>query len=173
MGINSVTVSPDGSLAASGGQDGKAFLWDLGENSNNPLHQLDGGEEVTPSSSAPTGTGSAPPPAPASRSGTSSTRNPSRSSRCPTSPTAPTSPPSSPSASRSPGPPTARPSTPATPTTRSGSGSSSRPKPVANELKKNKKQTKNGFLVPRRTAGNSKKNFGRDVIENGIKSQRS
>ena len=45
--INSVTVSPDGSLAASGGQDGKAFLWDLGENSNNPLHQLDGGEEVS------------------------------------------------------------------------------------------------------------------------------
>merc|ERR1712141_839013 len=45
--INSVTVSPDGSLAASGGQDGKAFLWDLGENNNNPLHQLDGGEEVS------------------------------------------------------------------------------------------------------------------------------
>merc|ERR1712165_371075 len=45
--INSVTVSPDGSLAASGGQDGKAFLWDLGENTNNPLHQLDGGEEVS------------------------------------------------------------------------------------------------------------------------------
>merc|ERR1711981_1024894 len=45
--ITSVTVSPDGSLAASGGQDGKAFLWDLGENTNNPLHQLDGGEEVS------------------------------------------------------------------------------------------------------------------------------
>merc|ERR1712088_547372 len=44
---NPVTVSPDGSLAASGGQDGKAFLWDLGENSNNPLGQLDGGEEVS------------------------------------------------------------------------------------------------------------------------------
>lgn len=44
--INSVTVSPDGSLAASGGQDGKAFLWDLGESSANPLHTLDAGEEI-------------------------------------------------------------------------------------------------------------------------------
>jgi len=45
--INSVTVSPDGSLAASGGQDGQAKLWDLGENNNNPLHTLDGGEEIS------------------------------------------------------------------------------------------------------------------------------
>lgn len=45
--INSVTVSPDGSLAASGGKDGQARLWDLGENNNNPLHILDGGEEIT------------------------------------------------------------------------------------------------------------------------------
>jgi len=44
--INSVTVSPDGSLAASGGQDGKACLWDLGESSSNPLHVLDAGEEI-------------------------------------------------------------------------------------------------------------------------------
>merc|ERR1712154_525166 len=44
--INSVTVSPDGSLAASGGQDGKAFLWDLGESSANPLHTLDAGDEI-------------------------------------------------------------------------------------------------------------------------------
>merc|ERR1712018_907663 len=44
--INSVTVSPDGSLAASGGKDGKAYLWDLGENSNNPLHTTDPGEEI-------------------------------------------------------------------------------------------------------------------------------
>jgi guanine nucleotide-binding protein subunit beta-2-like 1 protein len=29
--INTVTVSPDGSLCASGGKDGKAFLWDLNE----------------------------------------------------------------------------------------------------------------------------------------------
>merc|ERR1712188_319865 len=44
--INTVTVSPDGSLAASGGQDGKACLWDLGESSSNPLHVLDAGEEI-------------------------------------------------------------------------------------------------------------------------------
>merc|ERR1712076_138853 len=44
--INSVTVSPDGSLAASGGKDGKAYLWDLGENTNNPLHILDPSEEI-------------------------------------------------------------------------------------------------------------------------------
>merc|ERR1712036_117990 len=44
--INSVTVSPDGSLAASGGKDGQAKLWDLGESVNNPLHTLDGGDEI-------------------------------------------------------------------------------------------------------------------------------
>jgi len=45
--INSVTVSPDGSLAASGGQDGCAKLWDLGESAANPLHSLDGGQEIS------------------------------------------------------------------------------------------------------------------------------
>lgn len=45
--INSVTVSPDGSLAASGGQDGVARLWDLGESTNNPLHTLEGGDEIS------------------------------------------------------------------------------------------------------------------------------
>jgi len=45
--INSVTVSPDGSLAASGGQDGQAKLWDLGESAQNPLHSLEGGEEIS------------------------------------------------------------------------------------------------------------------------------
>lgn len=44
--INSVTVSPDGSLAASGGKDGQAKLWDLGESVNNPLHTLEGGDEI-------------------------------------------------------------------------------------------------------------------------------
>lgn len=39
--INSVAVSPDGSLCASGGQDGKAMLWDLGETGNNPLHSFE------------------------------------------------------------------------------------------------------------------------------------
>jgi len=45
--INSVTVSPDGSLAASGGADGKAFLWDLGESTNNPLYVLEPQEEIS------------------------------------------------------------------------------------------------------------------------------
>ena len=31
MYLNTVTVSPDGSLCASGGKDGKANLWDLTE----------------------------------------------------------------------------------------------------------------------------------------------
>merc|ERR1712226_430781 len=43
---NSVTVSPDGSLAASGGQDGCAKLWDLGDAAQNPLHSLEGGEQI-------------------------------------------------------------------------------------------------------------------------------
>lgn len=45
--INTVTVSPDGSLAASGGQDAHAKLWDLGESVSNPLHSLDAGEQIT------------------------------------------------------------------------------------------------------------------------------
>merc|ERR1711941_210271 len=45
--INTVTVSPDGSLAASGGQDGKAMLWDLGESAHNPLHCLEGANEIS------------------------------------------------------------------------------------------------------------------------------
>merc|ERR1712226_546368 len=44
--VNSVTVSPDGSLAASGGQDGCAKLWDLGDAAQNPLHSLEGGEQI-------------------------------------------------------------------------------------------------------------------------------
>jgi guanine nucleotide-binding protein subunit beta-2-like 1 protein len=38
--INTVTVSPDGSLCASGGKDGKAMLWDLNEGKH--LYTLDG-----------------------------------------------------------------------------------------------------------------------------------
>jgi len=45
--INSVCVSPDGSLAASGGHDGFAKLWDLGENAHNPLHSLEAGNEIS------------------------------------------------------------------------------------------------------------------------------
>ena len=37
--VNSVTVSPDGSLCASGGKDGVAMLWDLGEGKR--LYSLD------------------------------------------------------------------------------------------------------------------------------------
>jgi guanine nucleotide-binding protein subunit beta-2-like 1 protein len=38
--LNTVTVSPDGSLCASGGKDGKAMLWDLNEGKH--LYTLDG-----------------------------------------------------------------------------------------------------------------------------------
>lgn len=37
--LNTVTVSPDGSLCASGGKDCKAMLWDL--NDGKHLHTLD------------------------------------------------------------------------------------------------------------------------------------
>jgi len=39
--LNTVTVSPDGSLAASGGADGTAFLWDLAEGKR--LYSLEAG----------------------------------------------------------------------------------------------------------------------------------
>ena len=42
--INSVTVSPDGSLCASGGKDGTAQLWDLQEGKH--LYQLEAGDEI-------------------------------------------------------------------------------------------------------------------------------
>ncbi|PFX31520.1 receptor of activated protein C kinase 1-like [Stylophora pistillata] len=40
--LNCVTVSPDGSLCASGGKDGMAMLWDLNEGKH--LYTLDGGD---------------------------------------------------------------------------------------------------------------------------------
>ncbi|KAI2540630.1 RACK1 isoform 1, partial [Pan troglodytes] len=40
--LNTVTVSPDGSLCASGGKDGQAMLWDLNEGKH--LYTLDGGD---------------------------------------------------------------------------------------------------------------------------------
>jgi guanine nucleotide-binding protein subunit beta-2-like 1 protein len=42
--VNTVTVSPDGSLCASGGKDGTAMLWDLNE--GKPLYSLDAGAVI-------------------------------------------------------------------------------------------------------------------------------
>jgi len=42
--LNCVTVSPDGSLCASGGKDGNAMLWDLNEGKH--LYTLNGGEVI-------------------------------------------------------------------------------------------------------------------------------
>jgi len=42
--LNTVTVSPDGSLCASGGKDGKAMLWDLNEGKH--LYTLDGNDNI-------------------------------------------------------------------------------------------------------------------------------
>jgi guanine nucleotide-binding protein subunit beta-2-like 1 protein len=42
--INTVTVSPDGSLCASGGKDGIVMLWDLNEGKH--LYSLDAGDIV-------------------------------------------------------------------------------------------------------------------------------
>ncbi|KAL5019371.1 hypothetical protein ScPMuIL_005093 [Solemya velum] len=43
--LNCVTVSPDGSLCASGGKDGSALLWDLNEGKH--LYTLDGGDIIS------------------------------------------------------------------------------------------------------------------------------
>ncbi len=42
--LNTVTVSPDGSLCASGGKDGNAMLWDLNEGKH--LYTLEAGNEI-------------------------------------------------------------------------------------------------------------------------------
>jgi len=42
--VNTVTVSPDGSLCASGGKDGTAMLWDLNEGKH--LSSLDAGDII-------------------------------------------------------------------------------------------------------------------------------
>jgi guanine nucleotide-binding protein subunit beta-2-like 1 protein len=43
--VNSVTISPDGSLCASGGEDGTAMLWDLTEGKQ--LYSLEAGDVIT------------------------------------------------------------------------------------------------------------------------------
>ncbi|KAL9053710.1 MAG: hypothetical protein Q9162_004584 [Coniocarpon cinnabarinum] len=42
--INTVTISPDGSLCASGGKDGTTMLWDLNESKH--LYSLSAGDEI-------------------------------------------------------------------------------------------------------------------------------
>jgi guanine nucleotide-binding protein subunit beta-2-like 1 protein len=42
--VNTVTVSPDGSLCASGGKDGVAMLWDLSEGKR--LYSLEAGDII-------------------------------------------------------------------------------------------------------------------------------
>jgi len=42
--VNSVAISPDGTLCASGGRDGAVMLWDL--NDRRFLHQLEGNENI-------------------------------------------------------------------------------------------------------------------------------
>jgi len=42
--INTVTISPDGSLCASGGKDGTTMLWDLNESKH--LYSLQAGDEI-------------------------------------------------------------------------------------------------------------------------------
>lgn len=42
--VNTVAVSPDGSLCASGGKDGRILLWDLAEGKN--LYSLEAGSTI-------------------------------------------------------------------------------------------------------------------------------
>jgi guanine nucleotide-binding protein subunit beta-2-like 1 protein len=42
--VNTVTISPDGSLCASGGKDGTTFLWDLNERKH--LYSLEAGDTI-------------------------------------------------------------------------------------------------------------------------------
>jgi len=50
--VNSVTISPDGSLCASGGKDGTVRLWDLNEGKH--LYSLDGGDIINSLTFSPT-----------------------------------------------------------------------------------------------------------------------
>merc|ERR1712171_30282 len=104
--INAVTVSPDGSLCASGGKDGVAMLWDLNEGKRLYSLPCEQGDIIHALCFSPTGTGCALPPTTASASGTSRVRA-SWTSSSSSSPWPTPSPRLSLSrASRSPGPPT-------------------------------------------------------------------
>lgn len=50
--LNCVTVSPDGTLCASGGQDGMIMLWDLGEGKY--LYRLNSGDTLNDLAFSPT-----------------------------------------------------------------------------------------------------------------------
>jgi guanine nucleotide-binding protein subunit beta-2-like 1 protein len=50
--INAITISPDGSLAASGGRDGNAMLWDLNEGKH--LHTIEAVDEINALTFSPT-----------------------------------------------------------------------------------------------------------------------
>ncbi|CAI9580560.1 unnamed protein product [Staurois parvus] len=65
--LNTVTVSPDGSLCASGGKDGQAMLWDLNEGKH--LYTLDSGDVINALCFSPTATGCVQQQDPASKSG--------------------------------------------------------------------------------------------------------
>lgn len=65
--LNTVTVSPDGSLCVSRGKDGEAMLWHL--NKSKHFCMLDDGD-INALCSSPTTAGSVSPQAPISRSGT-------------------------------------------------------------------------------------------------------
>merc|ERR1712224_527891 len=70
--VYSTSISPDGSLCASGGKDGTAMLWDV--NDGKHLYSLDAGNTIMHWSSAPRTIGSQQPRTPPSRFGTLRTR---------------------------------------------------------------------------------------------------
>merc|ERR1712183_798878 len=78
--INAVTVSPDGSLCASGGKDGVAMLWDLNEGKRLYSLPCEQGDIIHALCISPNRTGSARQPTTASAFGTSRARASSMSS---------------------------------------------------------------------------------------------
>merc|ERR1712019_33652 len=72
--INTVTISPDGSLCASGGEDSIAMLWDLNEGKH--LYSLEASATIHSLVFSPNRYWLCPPPPNRSRCGTSSRRTP-------------------------------------------------------------------------------------------------